>query len=96
VFPDDSTLRIIFLNHERARWEDDLSDLPEVCRNEKPPLTSPEDIQQRLAQIPTKFMMASECDRKLLHIAAAKVVADNQQAIQDFLADRAAPKGDTP
>jgi hypothetical protein len=96
VFPDDSTLRIIFLNHEGARWEDDLSDLPEACRNEKPALTSPEDVQQRLAQIPTKFMMESECDRKLLHIAAAKVVADNQQAIQDFLANRPAPKGGTP
>ena len=88
VFPDDTTLRIIFLNHDRARWEDDLSDLPQACRNEKPPLTSPEEVQERIAEIPTKFSMASECDRQLLHAAAAKVVAQNQQRIEDFLAGR--------
>jgi hypothetical protein len=37
IFPDDKTLRIIFLNHESAQWEEDLSDLPEACRNEEPP-----------------------------------------------------------
>jgi hypothetical protein len=89
VFPDDTTLRIIFLNHDRAKWEEDLSDLPEACRNETPPLTSPEDVQERIAEIPTKFVMASECDRQLLHTAAAKVVAQNQQAIEDFLEETA-------
>jgi hypothetical protein len=87
VFPDDTTLRIILLNHDRAKWEEDLSDLPEACRNETPPLTSPEEVQERIAELPTKFVMASECDRQLLHTAAAKVVAQNQQAIQDFLED---------
>ena len=91
VFPDDTILRIIFLNHDRARWEEDLSDLPEACRNETPPLTSPEDVQERIAEIPTKFMIPSECDRQLLHAAAAKVVAQNQQAIEDFLAGRQTP-----
>ena len=85
LFPDDTTLRIIFLNHDRARWEEDLSDLPEACRDETPPLTSPEEVQERIAEIPTKFAMPSECDRQLLHAAAAKVVAQNQQAIADFL-----------
>jgi hypothetical protein len=89
VFPDDTTLRIIFLNHDRAKWEEDLSDLPEACRSETPPLTSPEDVQERIAEIPTKFEMASECDRQLLHTAAAKVVAQNQQAIEDFLKEPA-------
>ncbi len=89
VFPDDTTLRIIFLNHDRAKWEEDLSDLPEACRNETPPLTSPEDVQERIAEIPTKFSMGSECDRQLLHTAAAKVVAQNQQAIEDFLNETA-------
>jgi hypothetical protein len=92
VFPDDSTLRIMFLNHESARWDEDLGDLPEACRDEKPPLTSPEDIEQRIVAIPTKFMMESACDRALLRTAAAKVVAQNQQAIKDFLAERPVPK----
>jgi hypothetical protein len=92
VFPDDATLRIIFLNHESAQWEDDLSDLPTACRNEKPPLTSPEDVQERIAAIPTRLAMPSECDRQLLHTAAAKVVAQNQQAIEDFLAGRPTPQ----
>ena len=91
VFPDNTTLRIIFLNHDSARWADDLSDLPEACRNETPPLTRPEDVQERIAEIPTQFRIASECDRQLLHAAAAKVVAQNQQAIEDFLAGRSTP-----
>jgi len=88
VFPDDATLRIIFLNHVHARWADDLSDLPEACRHENPPLTSPEAVQERIAEIPTKLDMDSACDRELLHTAAAKVVAQNRAAIEDFLAAR--------
>jgi len=88
VIPDDATLRIIFLNHENARWEDDLSDLPEACSNEKPALVDPEDVQQRIAALPTKFDIPSECDRELLRVAAAKVVAQNRKAIEDFLAGR--------
>jgi len=91
VFPDDATLRIIFLNHASAKWEEDLSDLPEACRNETPSLTSPEDVHERIAELPTKFVIPSECDRQLLHTAAAKVVTQNQQAIEDFLADRPTP-----
>jgi hypothetical protein len=92
VFPDDTILRIIFLNHDRAKWEDDLSDLPEACRNEKPPLLTPEDVQERIAEIPTRFVIKSECDRQLLHTAAAKVVSQYKQEIEDFLADRQKPK----
>ncbi len=92
VFPDNTTLRVIFLNHDHAKWEDDLSDLPDACRNEKPPLTSPEEVQERIAEIATKFEMESECDRQLLHTAAAKVVAQNGQAIRDFLAGRPTPQ----
>jgi hypothetical protein len=86
VFPDDTRLRIIFLNHESARWEEDLSDLPGACQNEKPPLTSPEEVQRRIAELPTKLEMPSECDRQLLRLAAAKVVEQNRQAIEEFLA----------
>lgn len=85
VFPDDSTLRVVFLNHDSAQWEDDLSDLPEACRNETPPLTRPEDVRERIAEIPTKLAMPSNCDRELLHVAAAKVVEQNRQLIEDFL-----------
>jgi hypothetical protein len=92
VFPDDRTLRIIFLNHDSALWEEDLGDLPESCRNETPPLTRPEDVHERIAEIPTKLAMESECDRQLLHTAAAKVVAQNRQAIEDFLVDGTIPK----
>lgn len=93
VFPDDSTLRIIFLNHGSARWKEDLSDLPEACRNESPALTSPEEIQQRIAAMPTKFVIQSDCDRRLLRTAAAKVVAQNRQAIEDFLAGSSPSEG---
>jgi hypothetical protein len=96
VLPDDTTLRIIFMNHESARWEDDLSDLPEACRSEKPALLTPEEVRQRISELPTKFVIASACDRQLLRTAAAKVVAQNRSAIDDFLAGprpagRAAP-----
>jgi len=86
VFPDSRTLRIIFLNHGSARWKEDLSDLPEACRNENPALTSPEEVQQRIAALPTKLVVQSDCDRQLLRTAAAKVVAQNRQAIEEFLA----------
>ena len=92
VFPDDTILGIVFLNHQGAKWKDDLSDLPEVCRNEKPPLTSPEDVQERIAEIPTRFVVVSECDRQLLITAADKVVKQKQQEIADFLAGRQTPE----
>jgi Patatin-like phospholipase len=88
VLPDDATLRIVFLNHESAQWEDDLSDLPEACRNEQPALVEPEDVQQRIAALPTRFEIPSACDRELLRAAAAKVVAQNRRTIDDFLAGR--------
>ena len=86
VLPDDTTLRIVFLNHESARWRDDLSDLPEACRSEKPALLTPEDVHQRISELPTKFVIASACDRQLLRTAAAKVVAQNRHLIDEFLA----------
>jgi hypothetical protein len=35
---------------------------------------------------------ASECDRQLLITAAAKVVAQNKEEIEDFLAGRPTPE----
>ncbi len=91
VFPDNQTIRVIVLRHTDARWKDDLSDLPEVCRREEPPLDSPAAIVERIAEIPTRFKMTSECNRQLLITAAAKVVAQHKKEIEDFLAGRPTP-----
>jgi hypothetical protein len=95
VFPDNQTLRVIFLRHIDAQWKDDLSDLPEVCREESPPLDSPTAVVERISEIPTRFKLKSECDRQLLMTAAAKVVAQNKQEIEDFLAGRPTQEGTT-
>jgi hypothetical protein len=86
VFPDRQTMGVVLLRHTDAQWKDDLSDLPEVCRQESPPLDSPAAVVERIAEIPTRFKLASECDRQLLITAAEKVVAQNKQEIEDFLA----------
>jgi hypothetical protein len=93
VFPDNQTAHVILLRHTDAKWQDDLSDLPEACRNESPPLDSPTAVVERIAEIPTRLFLASECNRQLLITAAAKVVAQNQQEIEDFLAGRPTPEG---
>jgi hypothetical protein len=85
VFPDDQTVRIVFLRHADAAWQDDLSDLPAACRRETPPLASPTAVLERIAEISTRFWLASECDRQLLQVAAAKVVAQHQPEILTFL-----------
>jgi hypothetical protein len=95
VFPDNQTVRVIILRHTDAQWKDDLSDLPQVCREESPPLDSPTAVVERLAEIPTRFKLASECDRQLLMTAAAKVVAQNKQEIEDYLAGRRTQEGTT-
>ena len=92
VFPDSQTFRIIILRHTDAKWKDDLSDLPQVCREESPPLDSPTAVVERIAEIPTRFKLTSECDRQLLMTAAAKVVAQNKQEIEDWLAGRPTPE----
>jgi len=95
VFPDNQTMRVIILRHTDAQWKDDLSDLPQVCREESPPLDSPTAVVERIAEIPTRFKLASECDRQLLMTAAAKVVAQNKQEIEGFLAGRPTQEGTT-
>lgn len=90
VFPDERTLHVIVLRHIDAVWQPDLSDLPAGCRNENPPLQSPAQVRQRLAEIPTRLRLLSGCDRELLVAAATKVVAQNRQVILGFL-DGSAP-----
>ncbi len=89
VFPDDQTIGMIILRHTDAEWKEDLSDLPEACREESPPLDSPTAVVERIAEIPTRFKLNSECDRQLLMTAAAKVVGQNKKEIEGFLAGRA-------
>jgi hypothetical protein len=90
VFPDPQTIRTLPLRHTDAAWRDDLSDLPAACRQETPPLESPTAVVERIAEISTRFWLASACDRQLLAAAAAKVVAQNQQEIVEFLEGSAA------
>jgi hypothetical protein len=85
-------MRVIILHHTDAQWKDDLSDLPQVCREESPPLDSPTAVVERIAEIPTRFKLKSECDGQLLMTAAAKVVAENKREIEDFLAGRPTPE----
>ena len=86
VFPDNDTVRVVILRHTDAQWQDDLSDLPEACHHETPPLQPPADVVERLAEIPTRFHVASACNRQLLALAAAKIVAQKQPEIVELLA----------
>ena len=95
VFPDDQTVRVVPLRHTDAAWQPDLSDLPEACRQDNPGLDSPTAVVEHIAEISTRFWLASACDRQLLQVAAAKVVAQHQQEITEFLQGRAA-SGATP
>jgi hypothetical protein len=85
VFPDERTVRVFLLRHTDAKWRADLTDLPEACRGEK--FDSPEDVVERIAEIPTRFWLGSECDRELLAVAAGKVVEENREAILKFVQD---------
>jgi len=89
VIPGVDTFRVLFLHHVDAQWRGDLSDLPEVCRKS---LKTPAEVTERLAEIPTRFKIVSECDRQLLVTAAHKVVAQNRQEIEDFLAGTPSPE----
>jgi hypothetical protein len=92
VFPVNQTLHVVFLRHIDARWKDDLSDLPEACRQDPPLFASPTAVADHIAEIPTRFKIETECDRQLLVTAAVKVVAQNRQEIEDFLAGRTTPE----
>jgi len=91
VLPDASRLRVLKLRHIDARWRDDLSDLPDACRNEDPPLKTSAAVKERLSKIPTRLRVESECDRQLLAVAAFKLVAEQKQVILDFLSKENLP-----
>jgi hypothetical protein len=85
VFPNEQTIQVILLRHMDAEWRPDMSDLPADCQDETPKLQFPEEVRQRLSEIPTRLRIMSECDRALLTVSAAKVVTQNRTKILEFL-----------
>jgi Patatin-like phospholipase len=53
VFPDTKTFNVMVFRHTDAKWAADLSDLPPACKAEREPLRTPEDVRERIAEIPT-------------------------------------------
>jgi len=85
VFPDIKTLTVIALRHTEAKWAADLSDLPPACKAELQPMKTTEDVANRIAAIPTRLGLTSECDRELIYTAANKLVTEYKDAILDFI-----------
>ena len=85
LLPDPSKLGFITLRHTDAEWKEDLSDLPDSCRENENAIKAPREVARRLAGIATRLWLASPCDRDLTLAAAAKVVAQNEATIKRFL-----------
>jgi len=85
VFPDSKTISIAVLRHTDAVWAKDLSDLPPACQGERETLRTPEAVKERIAEIPTRLDLPSECDRQLLITSATKLVAQHRAEILEFL-----------
>jgi len=85
VIPDTRTINVVALRHTDAKWAADLGDLPPACQGERETLKAPDDVRERLAEIPTRLVIASECDRQLLATAAAKLVAQYRSQILEFI-----------
>ncbi|MET0852446.1 MAG: patatin-like phospholipase family protein [Candidatus Rokuibacteriota bacterium] len=92
VVPDPNAFRIMYLGHTDPPWQGDLSDLPDACRGQEPPLRTPLQITEHLAEIPTRLKIFSECDRQLLVTSANKVVAQAREEIEAFLAGQPFPE----
>jgi hypothetical protein len=82
VFPDQKSLTVIPLRHTEAKWAADLSDVPPACKAE---LKTTEDVANRIAAIPTRLGLTSECDRELIYTAANKLVTEYKDAILEFI-----------
>ncbi len=85
LLPDSDTLSLIRLSHTHAQWKDDLTDLPDSCRKEEVSWHSPKEVATHLAGIVTRLWLESACDRDLILASAAKVVAQNESQIREFL-----------
>ena len=90
VVPDPQTFTVMVLRHTDAKWAPDLSDLPPACQTEAERKTfeDADDVVERIAEIPTRLVIASECDRQLLATAARKVVAAHRDRILEFMRPR--------
>ena len=85
VFPDTKTFQVILIRHTDAKWAADMSDLPQSCKAESEPLKTPQEMTDRIAAIPTRLGLSSECDRDLLYVAAQKLVAEHRDQILEYL-----------
>ena len=85
LLPDPRTFSLVRLSHTNAQWKDDLSDLPDSCRKQKADWRSPKEVAAHLAGIVTRLWLESTCDRDLILTAAAKVVAQDESKIRQFL-----------
>src|SRR5262249_2163291 len=85
VFPDQKTFTAIALRHTDAKFAADLSDLPASCKAEVQPMKTLDEVEDRIAAIPTRLGLTSACDRDLIYAAATKVVAAHRDEILEFL-----------
>jgi hypothetical protein len=85
VFPDSKTITVIALRHTDAKFAADLSDLPAACKAEPDPMKTTEDVENRIAAIPTRLGLSSECDRQLIYAAATKLVSEHRDEILEYL-----------
>jgi len=85
VLPDERRLKFLQLRHIDAVWKEDMSDLPDSCKNEEVKLTNPPMVKQRLASVVTRLWLESACDRDLVATAAAKLVEGKKDEILKFL-----------
>jgi len=85
MLPDETRLKFLQLRHVDAVWKDDMSDLPESCKNEKVKLANPPMVKKRLASVVTRLWIESNCDRDLVAMAAEKLVEQRKDEISKFL-----------
>ena len=85
VLPDENRFKFFQLRHIDAVWKDDMSDLPESCKDEDVKLENPPMVKKRLASVVTRLWLKSDCDRDLVATAAAKLVEAHKVEILKFL-----------
>jgi predicted acylesterase/phospholipase RssA len=85
VIPDSKTVGFVALRHTDAKWAADASDVPDACKAELKPMKSAQDVVERIAEIPTRLNLPSECDKQLLVEAARRLVAEHADEILRFI-----------